>query len=89
MTVYPLKIHKAVKKFLQSLSPNEQQRFKQKLDYLCENPYQHLKLDIKPLQGSGSLYRLRVGKYRLIYQIDESELIIFLMTAGSRGDVYK
>lgn len=42
------------------------------------------------MQGDGdSVYRLRIGEYRLIYQVHEGELIIFLITAGSRGDVYK
>jgi len=27
--------------------------------------------------------------YRLIYQIKENELLIFVMKAGNRGDIYK
>jgi mRNA interferase RelE/StbE len=35
------------------------------------------------------LYRLRIGQYRLIYQIKDDELIIFIFKAGNRGDIYK
>ena len=64
--------------------------FQEKLEILRQNPHGHPQLDIKPMQGAGeSVYRLRVGQYRLIYQIYEGEMIIFLMTAGSRGGVYK
>ena len=90
MTVYTLKLHKQVKKFLQSLNPDWRARFLEKLEMLRQNPRAHNQLDIKPMQGAGEgVYRLRVGQYRLIYKIHEGELVIFLMTAGSRGDVYK
>lgn len=90
MTQYSLKIHKHVKKFLLSLSPEWQNRFYGKLEMLRQNPRDSKQLDIKPMQGAGEhLYRLRIGQYRLIYQIVDQELVIFLMTAGSRGDVYK
>ncbi len=90
MTAYTLKLHKQVKKFLQSLNSEWRVRFQEKLDILRQNPHGHPQLDIKPMQGAGeAVYRLRVGQYRLIYQIYEDEMIIFLMTAGSRGGVYK
>ncbi|MFI3155254.1 MAG: type II toxin-antitoxin system RelE/ParE family toxin [Methylococcaceae bacterium] len=90
MTAYTLKLHKQVKKFLQSLNSEWRVRFQEKLEILRQNPHGHPQLDIKPMQGAGeAVYRLRVGQYRLIYQIYEGEMIIFLMTAGSRGGVYK
>lgn len=45
--------------------------------------------DIKPLGGHKSLYRLRVGDYRIIYTIDNGKLIICVVDAGTRGDIYK
>ena len=48
--------------------------------------------DIKPMQGfSDGRYRLRVGKYRIIYKFGvEKELeILHIMNIGSRGDIYK
>lgn len=44
--------------------------------------------DIKRLQGENypPLYRLRVGKYRIIYHINDEILIVKIDT---RGDVYK
>ena len=90
MTQYSLKIHKQVKKFLLSLSPEWRNRFHDKLEILRQNPRDSKQLDIKLMQGTGDqLYRLRIGLYRLSYQIVDQELVVFLMTAGSRGDVYK
>ena len=41
------------------------------------------------MQGGENTYRLRVGTLRIIYQIEQNQLIIYLLTIGSRGDVYK
>lgn len=45
--------------------------------------------DIKKLQGENHppLYRLRVGKYRIIYHIEESGILI--VKIDTRGDIYK
>lgn len=48
--------------------------------------------DIKPMQGYGDgRFRLRVGKYRIIYKFGlENELeILHIIDIGSRGDIYK
>jgi len=45
-------------------------------------------LDIKPLTGREG-YRLRVGRYRAIYDYRDNELIVRVLNVGPRGDVYK
>ncbi len=84
---YQLLLHKSVTKFLQKCA--DKVIISQKLELLKQNPYIHPQLDIKIMQAYENLYRLRVGQYRLIYQIKENELIIFMLKAGQRGDVYK
>ncbi len=34
-------------------------------------------------------FRLRIGKYRILYEIIEDEILIYYYKAGSRGDIYK
>ncbi len=87
--MYLLKIHKQVSKFLIALPTQQRTRIKEKLDLLQTNPYQNPLLDIKMMQGMDGIYRLRVGKYRILYEINDDELLVYLMDAGSRGDVYK
>lgn len=43
--------------------------------------------DIKPMQGMNGMYRLRCGKYRVIYGFCDGKLEI--MKVGARGDIYK
>ena len=42
--------------------------------------------DIKPMQGMNGMYRLRCGKYRVIYGFCDGKLEI--MKVGARGDIY-
>jgi mRNA interferase RelE/StbE len=34
-------------------------------------------------------YRLRIGDYRVILDIDDGKLIVLVLKIGTRGDVYK
>ncbi|MEI8054982.1 MAG: type II toxin-antitoxin system RelE/ParE family toxin [bacterium] len=45
--------------------------------------------NVKKLFGASDLYRLRMGDYRVIYQIRKQELIILVLKVGHRKDVYK
>lgn len=45
--------------------------------------------DIKPMAGHANLFRMRVGTYRVLYSIEHDVLIVRVLNAGNRGDVYK
>lgn len=34
-------------------------------------------------------YRLRIGDYRVILEMDDGKLIVLVLKIGTRGDVYK
>lgn len=40
------------------------------------------------MKGHEGLYRLRVGDYRIIYTVDNGELIVYVIDAGNRGQIY-
>lgn len=87
--MYQLKIHKNALKFFKSQSSSKRILIKQKLDFLTLDPFLHPQLDIKKLQGTNETYRLRIGKIRIIYQVQNEKLLILVITAGTRGDIYK
>jgi mRNA interferase RelE/StbE len=65
-----------------------QKIIKEKLLILAENP-EALKNNIKRLKGDlEDLYRLRVGRYRIIFRKNEKELLILIVRIGHRKDVY-
>jgi mRNA interferase RelE/StbE len=45
--------------------------------------------DIKRLTGHGDRYRLRVGDYRVIYEIADEQLIILVVGVGHRREAYR
>ncbi|MCO5966857.1 type II toxin-antitoxin system RelE family toxin [Actinoallomurus soli] len=45
--------------------------------------------DIKALQGHASRWRLRVGDYRIVYTIEDQQLIVWVLTVGNRREVYR
>ncbi|AKH83686.1 addiction module toxin RelE [Streptomyces sp. CNQ-509] len=45
--------------------------------------------DIKPQTGQEGMSRLRVGDYRVVYTVDNGELVIWVVAVGDRRDVYR
>ena len=45
--------------------------------------------DIKKLAGYSDRYRLRVGDYRVIYEIANAQLIILIVGVGHRREAYR
>ncbi|MFW5436726.1 type II toxin-antitoxin system RelE family toxin [Paenibacillus apiarius] len=44
--------------------------------------------DIKPLKGKDKLFRLRVGSYRVIFEVNHKEQVVCILTMENRGDIY-
>jgi mRNA interferase RelE/StbE len=55
---------------------------------LGDDPYRE-DSDVKKLAGQEGLYRLRVGNYRVAYQIDNGRLVILVVKIAHRRDVYR
>ncbi|WP_416827888.1 type II toxin-antitoxin system RelE family toxin [Ectobacillus polymachus] len=45
--------------------------------------------DIKSIKGYTDLYRLRVGTFRILFEINHDEKVIYIQAIGNRGDIYK
>ncbi len=86
--MYKVKYHKRVLKFLQSQPLEIRRKFINSFQRIKEHPLNN-NFDIKPLKGFKNFYRLRIGKFRIIFKIENEELIIYVISAGSRGDIYK
>ncbi|TKI81771.1 type II toxin-antitoxin system RelE/ParE family toxin [Bacillus mycoides] len=45
--------------------------------------------DIKSMEGYTALYRLRVGIFLVVFEINHDEKVIDIQVMGNRGDTYK
>lgn len=90
-----MKLSKNAIKFLGNLSKKEQQKIKQKLKYLVDainenNTIPFQQLNIKTLTGKWKGYlRLRVGKIRIIFRVDNIDKEIFVYEIDYRGNIYQ
>ena len=80
--MYRIFLKKKAKKFIDGLPANERRRVVAAIELLPDGE------DIKKLKGHENLFRLRVGGYRIIYTIDNGELIVYVIDVGSRGQIY-
>lgn len=86
--MYKIRLQKKVLKFLEKHKWEKViEIFSTYLKILQNNPYNN-RLDIKILKWNNS-YRLRIWKYRFIYQIIEDKLIVTFTDWDSRWDIYK
>jgi mRNA interferase RelE/StbE len=44
---------------------------------------------VKALQGDTSILRLRVGDYRILYTVVDTDLLVLVVTVGHRREVYR
>ncbi|MGB5593407.1 MAG: type II toxin-antitoxin system RelE/ParE family toxin [Crocosphaera sp.] len=83
---YTIIIAKSVQKQIDSLSNELQTRIKDKLNNLKKEPRPS---GIVKLKGYDSEYRLRLGDYRIRYQIDDSNQKIKILQCKHRREVYR
>lgn len=78
-------LSKKAQKQLDKLSDNIAEPILEAISHLEENPRP---VGCKKLKGRNG-YRVRVGSYRIIYEVSDSELILDVIAVGHRKDIYK
>jgi mRNA interferase RelE/StbE len=75
----------AVRQFSR-LPESIQTRLARRVESLAQNPRPR---GVKKLSGGDNLYRIRVGEYRVIYQIQDDVLLVLVVKIGARREVYR
>ena len=82
MTEYKIVIERLAEKFIIKLPRPEKERVLRAIAKLSNEG------DIRKLKGHDDLLRLRVGEYRIIYTVNHGELIVIVIDADNRGQIY-
>ena len=85
MTLYKIDYSRAAAKELEKLSNAVYEPIRKKIEALVSNPKPH---GCKKLKGVEGLYRIRVGDYRVIYEIRSGQLVILVVRVAHRKDAY-
>ena len=63
------------------------QDYKSLLDIALKRLCDGIPTDLKPVEGEKDVYRLRVGRYRILFKRHNKTVLIAKI--GTRGDIYK
>jgi mRNA interferase RelE/StbE len=86
MAVYDVKILGAAQRQLGKLPKQVQIRILDKIEKLSIEPRPK---GYRQLKAEENLFRVRVGDYRIIYQIQDKVLVILILRIAHRKDVYR
>ena len=82
---YRVEFSPLARRQIKKLSREAQKRIIERIEELAANPRP---VGVKKLVGEESLYRVRVGDYRTLYQIRDRELIVLIVKVGHRREIY-
>jgi mRNA interferase RelE/StbE len=80
---FEVKLHPQVVEFLDSCLPKLRERIKKKFYQLKENPFHYLE------HFEGDYYKLRIGEYRALIDVDFENKVIKIQVLDHRNRVYK
>ena len=85
MASYELVFRKSVAKDLRVFPKQDVKRIMQRIRVLADDPRPSA---CEKLSGQ-ERYRIRQGVYRIIYEIEDSRLVVLIVKVGHRRDVYR
>lgn len=77
---------KSTKKDLRKLPPSVVDRVVEAVTGLAENPFPH---GVEKLTGSEHAYRIRLGDYRIVYEVVTESALVEIQRVRHRKDVYR
>jgi mRNA interferase RelE/StbE len=83
---YAITFARSARKELEKLDPENVKRIFPVIEALIQNPRPRL---CKKLSGLQNLWRIRIGDYRLIYQISDKQKAVDIVAIRHRREAYR
>ena len=82
--IYTIRWDKKAKEFLKKIDKTNAQRIIKKINSIIDDPKHYLE-SLVDIEG----YKLRMGNYRAIIDLDKNKKLIDVLLVGHRKDIYK
>ena len=86
MPRYEIEVSRTAEKQLRKLPRSDQERVIRKMLALADHPFPP---GARKLTGYEDVYRVRVGRYRVLYSVSGRSLVIIILKIGHRRDIYR
>lgn len=86
MASYSVEISRTAEKQLRGLPREDQERVAGAMVALGAEPFP---ARCRKLAGHTNTYRIRVGRYRVIYSVEQDRVVIVILKIGHRKDIYR
>ena len=86
MAKYKIEVSRSAEKQLKKLPRGDQQRIVEAVLALADEPVPR---GARKLAGYDDVFRIRVGRYRILYSVSSGTLVIIVLKIGHRKDVYR
>lgn len=86
MSVYSIEVTGAARRQLKKINRANKQRILDRIESLAENPRPH---GYKPLTDKENMFRVKIGDYRIVYEIHDKILLIIVLKVADRREIYR
>ena len=86
MTTYRIEVSATAERQIRKLSRTDQVRVLRVIQALSKDPRPP---GCRKLSGHDDVFRVRIGRYRVLYAIEDPRLVIMVLKVGDRKDVYR
>jgi mRNA interferase RelE/StbE len=84
--LYTVLLSRRAQKDLRKLAPKQRNKIVAQVEALAEDPFPPGR---KKLKGQhGDYWRIRVGDYRVIYEVEQDDLVVLVLRALDRKEAY-
>ena len=84
--IHRVEVAPAVLRQLRELDPAARRRVQAAIELLADQPRPS---GMKKLVGGDGEWRVRTGDYRIVYEIHDAVLLVLVVAAGHRRDIYE
>ena len=83
---YQIEIRNSAAKSLKKIPKADRIKIAEKIDSFAKNLPDP---ETTKMKGNNPFHRVRIGDYRIIYEIQEEVLVILVVKIGHRKDIYR